>query len=229
MSKPFLKSGYIGLAVIVVSLILMGINPQEAPKMPEGFTTPVLAFEFVQTEQEVLDLFGDDTAVRADLIRAFDLGSWVDFVYLLLYGGFLFTFALQVVQQTGNKLFWGTAVFAIIVMFADVMENVQLLGITSALETEEFARQLTLLPLFTWIKWGGLAILFLLLTPYFFTQNLFARFIGIVAIICFGLGGVAFLNRSAFNEYYALSVALMFVLMIAYSFTATAKVEPSVA
>jgi hypothetical protein len=223
MNQPFRKSGFIGLGVILVSLILMAINPKEVPKMPDGFTTPILAFEFVQSKQEVWDLFGKDTAVRADLTRAFDLGSWVDFVYILLYGGFLFTFAVTCVRQTGNKLYWGTAVFAMIIMFGDVMENVQLLDITAAVETGTFQQQLTLLPIFTWIKWGGLSISFLLLTPYFFTQNLFARLIGIVAIITFGLGGIAFLNRSQFNEYYALSIALMFVLMIIYSFTTTTR------
>ena len=216
-NKPFFKSGLIGIGVIVVSLVLMAINPQEAPKMPDGFSTPILAFEFAQSEQEVVDLFGSDPAVKAELVRAFDLGSWVDFGYMLLYAGFLFLFAVQVVGVDGRSLFYLAAVLAIIIFLGDLLENVQLLGMTAALEGE-YGRQLTLLPIFTWIKWGGLAIYFLLLTPFFFTQNLFARLIGILAIITFTLGGIAFLNRSAFNEYYAKAVAGMFVLMIVYSF-----------
>ncbi len=216
-NRPFFKSGLIGIGVVVVSLVLMAINPAEAPKMPDGFSTPILAFEFARTEQEVVDLFGSDPAVRAELVRAFDLGSWVDFGYMLLYAGFLFLFAVQVVKVNGRSLFYLAAAFAVIIFVGDLLENVQLLGITAALGGE-YGRQLTLLPIFTWIKWGGLAVYFLLLTPYFFTQTLFARIIGILAIVTFTIGGIAFLNRSAFNEYYAKAVAGMFVLMIVYSF-----------
>ncbi|MCA9924279.1 MAG: hypothetical protein KC421_18005 [Anaerolineales bacterium] len=218
MYRPFFKSGLIGIGVVIVSLILMAINPSDAPKMPEGLSTPVLAFEFAQSKQEVFDLFGDDPVVRAELVQAFDLGSWVDFGYMLLYAGFLFVFAVQTVKVDGRSLFYAAAGLALIIFFADLLENVQLLGITAALDSGQFDRQLTLLPIFTWIKWGGLAIYFLLLLPYFFTQNLFARIIGIFAIITFGLGGVAFLNRSVFNEYFAKAIAGMFVLLIVYAF-----------
>ncbi|KAA3663848.1 MAG: hypothetical protein DWQ04_08785 [Chloroflexi bacterium] len=217
-NKPFFKVGFLGIGVIVASLVLMAINPSEAPKMPDGFSTPILAFEFVVSEQEVVDLFGSDPAVQAGLVRAFDLGSWVDFAYMLLYAGFLFLFAVQVVKVDGRSLFYLGAALAVIIFLADLLENVQLLGITARLDEGEYGRQLTLLPIFTWIKWGSLAIYFLLLTPYFFTQNLFARIIGILSIVTFTLGGIAFLNRSAFNEYYAKAVAVMFVLMIVYSF-----------
>ncbi len=217
-NKPFRLSGFIGIAVIVVSVILMGINPTEVPTMPEGFKTPILAFEFVRTNQEVIDLFGQDGAIRAQLVQAFDLGSWVDFVYMALYSAFLFSFAQTIIKLTGRKLFYAAAALAVVIFLADLMENVQLLGITAVIDTGNFEQQLPLLYLFTWIKWGGLAICFLLLTPYFFTQSFFARIIGIVAIFSFALAGAAFLNRSALNEYYALSVALMFLLMIGYSF-----------
>jgi len=218
MNRPFFKSGLIGIGVIIVSLVLMGINPQEVPQMPDGLTTPVLAFEFAQTEQEIVDLFGADPAVKAELVRAFDLGSWVDFGYMLLYAGFLLAFAVQVARVNGRSLFYIAAAVAIIIFLADMLENMQLLGITAALETGHFDRQLTLLPIFTWIKWGGLAIYFLLMTPYFFTKTLFARIIGILAVVTFALGGLAFLHRSAFNEYYAKAIAGMFVLLIVYAF-----------
>ncbi|VAW37426.1 hypothetical protein MNBD_CHLOROFLEXI01-3346 [hydrothermal vent metagenome] len=105
-NKPFRITGFIGIVVILVSLALLGIFPKEAPKMPEGFNTPILAFEFVKTNQEVLDLFGTDAEVRAELVQAFDLGNWVDFVYMLLYSAFLFRFAGTAVKQSGHKLFY---------------------------------------------------------------------------------------------------------------------------
>lgn len=218
MDRPFLKSGVVGIAVVIVSLVLMAINPQEAPQMPPGFSTPVLAFEFAQSEQEVFDLFGSDPVVKAELVRAFDLGTWVDFGYMLLYAGFLWMFAVQVVRVDGRSLFYAAAVLTVIIFIGDFLENIQLLGITAALDAGNIDRRLTLLPIFTWIKWGGLAIYFLLLTPYFLSQTLFARIISILAVVTFALGGLAFLNRSVLNEYYAQAVAGMFLLLIAYAF-----------
>lgn len=218
-NKPFRTTGFIGLTVIVVSLILMNINPKEAPAMPEGFKTPILAFEFAKTNQEVIDLFGTDAETRADLVRAFDLGNKVDFVYMVLYAAFLFCFARTAVTKSGHKLFYAGSLLAGIILLGDLLENVQLLGITAVIDSGNFDPQLALLPIFTWVKWGGLALYFLLLSPYFFTTDaLFPRIIGIASILAFALGGSAFLSRSVLNEYYALSVALMFVLMIGYSF-----------
>ncbi|MCP4416515.1 MAG: hypothetical protein GY805_07830 [Chloroflexi bacterium] len=218
-NKPFRTTGFIGIAVIIVSLILMGINPKEAPKMMEGFKTPILAFEFVQTNEEIVDLFGSDAEIRADLVQAFDLGSKVDFIYMIVYSAFLFSFSQTAVKQTGRKLFYVGLLLAGIIFLGDLLENVQLLRITAVIDSGSFDPQLALLPIFTWVKWGGLALYFLLLTPYFFSfPAIFPRIIGIVAILVFALGGSSFLNRSALNEYYALSIALMFVLMIGYSF-----------
>ena len=146
--------------------------------MPDGFSTPILAFEFVETEQEVIDLFGSDPAVRAELVRRFDLGNWVDFLYMLLYAGLLFLFAVQLVRvnasteqgRSGRFLYYIPAFLAVVIFAGDLLENIQLLRITANLDGE-YGRQLTLLPIFTWIKWGGLAIYFLLLTPYFFTKT----------------------------------------------------------
>jgi hypothetical protein len=218
-NKPFRTTGFIGIVVIAISLILIGINPKEAPAMPDGFKTPILAFEFVKTNQEVIDLFGSDAETRADLVQAFDLGNNVDFVYMVLYSAFLFSFAATAVKQSGHKLFYLGSLLAAVIFLGDLLENVQLLRITAVIDSGNFDPQLALLPIFTWVKWGGLALYFLLLSPYFFSADaIFPRIIGIVAIFVFALGGSAFLNRSALNETYALSVALMFVLMIGYSF-----------
>jgi hypothetical protein len=218
-NKPFRTVGFIGLVVVLVSLVLTGIFPKEALVMPEGFKTPILAFEFVKTNQEIINLFGTEDEVRADLVQAFDLGNWVDFVYMVLYSAFLFRFAATAVTQSRRKLFYVGSLLAGVILLGDLLENIQLLQITAVIDSGNFNQQLALLPIFTWVKWGGLALYFLLLSPYFFlAEATFPRLIGIAAILTFALGGSAFLSRSALNEYYALSVALMFVLIIGYSF-----------
>jgi len=50
MNRPFLKVGYVGLLVIIMSVTLVIIFPSKASKMPDGFFTPIIAFEFIQTK-----------------------------------------------------------------------------------------------------------------------------------------------------------------------------------
>jgi hypothetical protein len=75
-NKPFVKTGYLGLAVIMMSVLLLFIFPSKAPSLPEGFFTPIIAFEFVQTSTEVIEMFGSDNiTMRNEMTRAMDLGN----------------------------------------------------------------------------------------------------------------------------------------------------------
>lgn len=228
MGLTFRRIGTVGLAVIGVSLLLMQINPKTAGAMPEGFSTPVLAFEFVRTLAEVDALFAVEE--QAALADAFDRGSYVDFGYMLLYAGFLLLLALHLARQTGQPLLWLAAALAVLIFLGDALENVQLLALTEGVRNgRAYEPALSRLYFFTWLKWGGLAIYFLLLTPALFAGGWLARLTGIAAIATFALGGVAFLYRSVFNEIFALAVAGMFVLLITLAFLAdvTIRTQPS--
>jgi hypothetical protein len=75
-NKPFIKTGYLGLAVLMMSVLLFFVFPQKAPSLPEGFFTPIIAFEFVQTSTEVIEMFGgDNITMRNEMTRAMDLGN----------------------------------------------------------------------------------------------------------------------------------------------------------
>jgi hypothetical protein len=219
MNRPFIKSGTIGLLVFVMSIILMTVFPHKAPSMMEGFVTPIIAFEFVQTPQEVNQLFGpEDSAVRQDMIAAMDLGNRLDYIYMCLYAAFLLLFSLGVVKVTGKKGYYLGAILALVVLAGDSLENVQLLRITSKLATQNFENELRWLHYFTWLKWGGIAVIFLVLLPYFIRGRAYSKVIALVGVVSFLLAILSFIHRSFLNEIFALSVAVMFILMIIYSF-----------
>ena len=219
MEKPFKKIGFIGLIVLVFSIILLIILPTKAPSMPDGFNTPIIAFEFLRTKEEVYGLFGPmNSEIQKKLVASMDLGNRLDFIYMLLYSTFLFLFSFKCTEETGNKLFYSGMAISVIVLFGDFMENIQLLGITSKLATANFETELFYLNIYTWIKWLGIALVFLILFIYFIKGNIFSKIIGIFGIISFLLGVSAFLKRGALNELLSISVALMFVLMIIYCF-----------
>lgn len=222
--KPFIKTGYLGLAVIAMSIALLFVFPSKAPSLPEGFMTPIIAFEFIQSPDEVFQMFGgNDLAARTKMKDAMDLGNRLDYVYMILYSMFLLLFCATCAKITRNPYYFAGAGIALVVLAGDAMENIQLLGITANLSAGDIAPYLQPLHLFTWIKWGGIALIFLILSSWFLKGGFFSRFIGIMGAISFILGIAAFLRRSMVNEIFALSVAVMFILMIIYCFTFKAQ------
>ena len=220
MEKPFLKAGYIGVCVIVMSVILLFIFPSNASHLPDGFVTPVVAFEFIRTPAEVFQLFAaTDGTVQQPIVAAMNTGNYADYVYMVLYTAFLFLFSATCAKVSSNKFYYAGCLIAVAILFGDAMENVQLLGITAGLDTGGFAPYLSQLQVFTWIKWGGLAAVFLVLFSWFIRGNLLSKIVGLAGLASSVFGVLAYLHRSVLNEIFSGSVALTFVLMIVYCFT----------
>ena len=104
------------------------------------------------------------------------------------------------------------------VLGADAMENMQLFAITAGLETGNLEPFLGRLFIFTWIKWGGIAAVFLVLVPWFLKGRMFSKIIALAMIITVMLGVAAFVRRSVITEMFALGVGLVFLMMISYCF-----------
>lgn len=220
-AKPFKNVGWLGIAVALTSVLLMLVLPAKSGPMPRGFITPVIAFEFIETPAEVETLFSGPDA--GAIIAAMDLGNRIDFVYMILYSGFLFWFAWTAYRLSGIRMLYVVMLLSVVVLLGDLLENIQLLSITGKLRSEsyqsaEIQGELGLLQIFTWQKWGGLALSFLCLIPYWIHGSRFAISIAFASIVTAALGMAAFVYRSLLNEVFAIAVALMFMLMIVYCF-----------
>ncbi len=224
MTKPFKKIGFIGAAVLVMSIVLLFVFPSEAPWLMDGFFTPIIAFEFVETPGEVQQMFGPiNSPERENMVGAMDSGNRLDYIYMVLYSLFLFTFSIQCARERKSGLFYIGAILAVVALAGDFLENRQLLGITSKLGSGDFGAELHYLNIFTWLKWGGLSMIFLILTAYFIKGNLYSKIVGLLGCLPFILAVLAWAHRSILNEIFALSLALMFVLSIVYCFTHTVR------
>ena len=218
--RLFLLSGILGVGVLTMTLLLSIIGPREVGPMPHGFITPVMAFEFVKSEAELRLLFEPDgSAAAMDRVN-----RW-DFLFMSVYGLFLSAFALAVARRTGQRYYYVPAALALLIPLADAMENVQLLAITIILSEDDVAPilgqllpLLTRLQLFTWLKWGGLVVYFLLIWPYFRGRSgLLGRVTGIVAQLPAVLAVLAYLSRGLLSELLALSIGAAFLLLTVYS------------
>jgi hypothetical protein len=218
-THPFFLSGLIGLAVIAVSVVSLLLFPQSSPGQIDGINSPIIAFEFAQTVEEIEALFGPaGSAERAALALAMDRGNRLDFLYMLLYSAFMFTFAVQAGRLSGKAWLYAGAVLAVAALLGDVLENVQLLAITAKLDSGAFSVELARLYWFTWLKWGSLAVYFVWMGAWLWGNGRFPTLIALASFLTFLLGLLAFIRRGPITEAFTLAIALMFLLLIIYSF-----------
>lgn len=228
--RPFLVSGILGLGVVVMTLLLTLIGPRPVTPLPDGFITPVLAFEFAETANEVNRIFAPIGSPAGEVTRQrMVLVNRLDFIYMFLYAGLMFTFALTAARLSGRRLYYFAAVVTIVVLAADILENNQLLSITGRLETGDFNAQLARLHVFTWLKWGGLALYFVLLVPFFYEATGFGRAGAILGWLPLGLGVPAYFNPGLLSELFALSVGMMFLFLTFYSLRRSPQLVAAVA
>lgn len=206
-----------GIGIIVVSNILKMFFPSSVAWLPEGFSSPILAFEFLQTNREVLQFFGPASPERDAWVTGMNRGHQVDYLYLVVYGLFLASWGLLGFRKTGNKLFYGIIVLAVVAALSDLMENLQLVNIASNLDAGTFETPLKRLFLFTWLKWGSLAFALAGISVYLFKTGFAGKIYMVVSLATLVLGVIAFINRSAFTGYFTLGITVQFVFLIGWA------------
>jgi len=207
----------LGLAVMVFSIVLKFVFPNEASQMPDGFNVPIIAYEFLQTDQEVKAFFGPEGEFRDKLVAAMNLGHALDYFFLVLYSGFLAVWGTFCVRQTSNKLFYLATFLALVAAFGDVFENMQLVKIANSLKKSVFATELKNLFLFTWIKWGAIALAFPIIGSCTFKFGWLGKTITFLSYLTLILGIVAFVDRSMVTVLFTKGISILFLLLIVLS------------
>lgn len=148
-------TAFVGLATLSLALTMLFIYPSAA-KLSDGFRTPIIAFEFAQSEADLAFLAGSsETAIRhrTDI----DRGQHLDMVFPFAYGG-LMALLLVGLARKGVRSAWVGACFALAIIPADIRENLVMFDITSALDRgQTSAHLLPTLWSATWIKWWCIA------------------------------------------------------------------------
>lgn len=215
--RLFLIAAILGLGAIAMTLVLALIGPRQIGPLPPGFITPVMAFEFAETPAEVLTMFQP-----AGAAAAMDRVNRWDFLYMALYNGFLGMFALAAARHSGRRFFYIPAALALVILAADALENVQLLGLTyrTTLDGGSLDALLGRLRFYTWLKWGGLALYGLLIAVYFRGLPGRWRWVAPVVVLPAVLAVLALVARGLPHELMALGVGVMFVLLTVFAWRA---------
>ena len=213
---PFAPTGLFIFPILVLVFFMEFYLPSDAP---EGYKSFIVAFEFAKTPLEIQTLF---TGLSSETIKNIDKANYIDFGFMLAYSlflGLIFKKAAKVFKK--RWLFLGIFLSAFIFL-ADFTENIFLLNITkiylSGSEIEILISILKILHLVTWLKWGGLAMAFVL---FFFGMKKntgLAKFTGAALLLPFPLAFWALTHNPVAETWFVFSVFGAFAALFVFAF-----------
>lgn len=215
-THPFAKIGIIAIPLLLFMILMEIFFPKTHPEEIQSF---IIAFEFANTPEQIHQLFNGFTA---ETFRNIEIGNYIDFGFMVTYTLFLALFFYNAAKTFNKKWLLTGIPLSIIVLFADVMENVYLLQITGiytpSVTDAALISVLNKLHLVTWIKWGGLAVIFALFSVRSMGRRIIAHVEGIVFIIPLLFSFWALSNDPMGISRFTLSIALAFFLLLLYCF-----------
>jgi hypothetical protein len=204
----FRWASIVGGATAVIASVMIAAFPARAGQLAPGLRTPIIAFEFALTRSEVEALFGPaGSELRSTLVQRIDLGNQIDFAFMALYGAFLALAGFALSSSRGRFVVPGIALLAAV---CDALENLQLFTITGKLGGD-YDDALSRLFVFTWLKWGALALALTWLAPALGGTSRTGRVVAVIATLAGTLAVGASFDRAHFAEPFAFSVTAAFL------------------
>ncbi len=150
------------IALLLSSVVLAIVHPAKPVRaMQPGINMPVVGLEMAWTTAEVWDILGEpQTDAGQEARRAFALGTWLDFGYILCYSAaYLFLSLLLIHRHAAGRAWVIVSVLVIaITAFGDVMENRAIFNILDSGTQSLAAEHVDALVVFTRLKWLFLGI-----------------------------------------------------------------------
>ena len=212
LMKRFTLVHYISLILIVLSFMLQVVYYADTKQLD----SPIIMFEFAKTENEIFTLFTQDETALIDVVKGVDHQNWVDFFYLTAYSSLLFVTFNRLRKHENRSLNSTGMILSIMVFIFDICENVVLLKITGALVAgSDFKHYIVSLLVFTNIKWFCLALMFGILSVHYYKIKRIGIVFSVLSILPILLAFPSFFSYcSKYDEYYAYSVMLGFIILI---------------
>ncbi len=201
---------------MLICILLFAYFSPPKQKIPAPYTSSILAFEFVESIDDVHKVLGPLTK---DAVNALDWLNKTDFAFMIFYSLFLLGFWKIFVRLNQISLWPGIVLIAIIYI-SDVIETIQLLDISEAyLNNGQFSLSLQALAMSTWSKWIGLAVLFAIIGYHFWSPKLSNKLMSILISIPAVLSLPALFGSDKLKDIFANSIFLAFLVLIIFCFT----------
>ncbi|MBT8219711.1 MAG: hypothetical protein KJP00_07800, partial [Bacteroidia bacterium] len=178
----------------------------------------ILAFEFATSYEELKETLDP---LSPDQLDGLDMVNYIDFGYMIAYSLFLFCVFWVTRNMSGQRYLLIGMVLSGVALFADAFENFQLLNITSLYradtDAESYNSVLSNLFIFTWLKWGALAIAMEMLIPVLVRRGIFSKIIaGVLALAPLMLIGVIISPTRFMMDKFGLAVIFGFIALSIY-------------
>jgi len=160
--------------LILLTGLMVWMNNYMPPAelAPEGYSSVILAFEFILNKA---DLNAVLSPLSPDQIDGLDMVNQIDFGYMVVYSALLAGFFYITKNLEGHRYLNLGMALASAALFSDLFENFQLLDLTEMYRTSAttgYESVISNLFIFTWMKWGALAIAMFLAIPILPTVGL---------------------------------------------------------
>ncbi|WP_374392242.1 hypothetical protein [Sphingopyxis sp.] len=149
----------LGIAVLLFGLHLGQVFPPDAHAVDPGYGAPVLAFEFAGGQHDLIAIFGPDSDPRqVGRLAAMRTGNEQDYIYMLLYTGFLASGLIALSHELGLRALKAAATLPILAGLCDAWENWLLFDIQAAFTVGDYSPAMASLPYPVAAKFALLAL-----------------------------------------------------------------------
>ena len=186
---------------------------------------PIVELEFASSGDHVVQLLSDNNGgINNNLVQALALSTRIDFLFAVVYSLFLVFFFAAVKVATEKKIYLLAIVLSLVAMVFDILENTQILSILGKVEgSQSFERHISLMHIFTWVKWLSLTIALAIAAWFGIGQRrALPLIIGLIALIPLLLALPAMFYHSL-TTIFALTVILGIIAIIILVFAGLKK------
>lgn len=149
----------LGVAATVFGLSLTQVFPQSGPAIAAGYGSPVIAFEFARSQADLLAIFGPDSdPLQVSRLAAMRSGNEQDYLYMLLYAGFLASGCVALWRELRSRHLLAAAALPVLAALSDAWENWLLFDIQAAFTLGDYSPAMASLPWPVAIKFLLLAL-----------------------------------------------------------------------
>lgn len=136
-----------GIATLLFGLHLGQIFPQTGHDIAPGYGAPVLAFEFAGGQADLEAIFGFYTdPEQVTRLAAMRAGNEQDYLYMLLYAGFLVSGCLALWHELRLRALLAAAALPFAAALSDAYENYLLFDIQAAFTLGDYSPAMASLP-----------------------------------------------------------------------------------
>ncbi len=165
-----------GTFVMIVIMFITG-KPLNTATTPHG----ILNLEFADSKQKVdsiLSAWENASTAEKDIIKAAKINTWLDFLFLLFYGLFLYSCCIRLSQALHqhkiiSRLLHYFAFAALVVGLLDVLENIGMLTSLAGKGSDSIAKITSTISVVKWLLVFSviLSIIAGLAAKYFFKRK----------------------------------------------------------